>query len=94
MNIKTTTRGISRFVGGFLALSLALTLAVGTAHAQNPSAKVTAKTANLVLLRANPLADIANTQTIEAVVVNGRLLDRSRLDQMLDRAKVERTPGQ
>ncbi len=41
------------------------------------------KLADLVLLDANPLRDIRNTQKISAVVVNGRLLDRQRLDEML-----------
>jgi len=41
------------------------------------------KTADLVLLSANPLDDIHNTQKIEAVIVNGRLLDRGALDAML-----------
>lgn len=40
--------------------------------------------ADLVLLNANPLDDIANTTTIEAVVVGGRLYDRDHLDAMLD----------
>jgi imidazolonepropionase-like amidohydrolase len=41
------------------------------------------KLADLVLLDANPLSDIHNIGTIRAVVFNGKLLDRSRLDQML-----------
>ena len=41
------------------------------------------KSADLVLLRADPLMAIANTQQIEAVVVRGRLLDRATLDRML-----------
>jgi imidazolonepropionase-like amidohydrolase len=44
--------------------------------------------ANLVLLRANPLQDIGNTQSIDSVVVNGSLLNRARLDQMLEHSKV------
>ena len=39
--------------------------------------------ANLVLLNANPLADIANTESIQAVVLNGTLFNRAQLDQML-----------
>jgi imidazolonepropionase-like amidohydrolase len=39
--------------------------------------------ADLVLLDANPLEDIRNTQKINAVVVNGRLLDRKALDGLL-----------
>jgi imidazolonepropionase-like amidohydrolase len=39
--------------------------------------------ADLVLLRANPLEDIRNTRTIEAVVLGGRYLDRAALDELL-----------
>jgi hypothetical protein len=39
--------------------------------------------ADLVLLDANPLADIANTQHIRAVILGGRLLDRRALDALL-----------
>lgn len=41
------------------------------------------KRADLVLLRADPLANIANTRRIEAVLMNGRLYDRARLDGLL-----------
>jgi imidazolonepropionase-like amidohydrolase len=41
------------------------------------------KLADLVLLDANPLDDIHNTQKIDAVVVNGRYLDRRALDKLL-----------
>jgi len=41
------------------------------------------KLADLVLLDANPLDDIRNTQKIAAVVVNGRYLSRTDLDKML-----------
>jgi imidazolonepropionase-like amidohydrolase len=41
------------------------------------------KLADLVLLDANPLEAIDNVRRIAAVVVNGRLLDRKELDQML-----------
>jgi imidazolonepropionase-like amidohydrolase len=43
----------------------------------------TGKLADLVLLDADPLADIRNTTRINAVVVNGRLLDRKDLDGIL-----------
>lgn len=43
----------------------------------------TGKLADLVLLDANPLQDIANTQRINAVVVNGRMMDRKTLDDLL-----------
>jgi predicted amidohydrolase YtcJ len=45
------------------------------------------KLADLVLLEANPLADINNTQRIRAVVANGRLYRRADLDRLL--AEVE-----
>ncbi len=44
------------------------------------------KAADLVLLDANPLADIRNTQKIRAVVMRGRYFSRADLDAMLDRA--------
>jgi imidazolonepropionase-like amidohydrolase len=50
------------------------------------------KLADLVLLEANPLEDIRNTQKIAAVVVNGRYLSRGDLDKML--AGVEKAAGQ
>ena len=40
--------------------------------------------ADLVLLNANPLRDIANTQRIEAVMVRGRWLDRAAIDAGLN----------
>jgi hypothetical protein len=45
------------------------------------------KLADLVLLDANPLKDIANTRSINAVVYGGRLFPKDALDEML--AKVE-----
>ena len=45
------------------------------------------KLADLVLLDANPLDDIRNTQRIQAVVSNGRFQDRDALDKMLAWAK-------
>ena len=41
------------------------------------------KVADLVLLDANPLEDIRNTQRIAAVIVNGLYLSRAELDKML-----------
>jgi imidazolonepropionase-like amidohydrolase len=43
----------------------------------------TGQRADLVLLDADPLRDIRNTQQIRAVVLNGKLLDRSDLDALL-----------
>jgi imidazolonepropionase-like amidohydrolase len=45
------------------------------------------KLADLVLLSANPLEGIANTQKIAAVIVNGRYFYRAELDKMLGRVE-------
>jgi imidazolonepropionase-like amidohydrolase len=47
----------------------------------------TGKIADLVLLDANPLDDIANTKRIRAVIQGGRLVDRRALDDLLAHAK-------
>ena len=39
--------------------------------------------ADLVLLSANPLDDITNTRSVEAVVTKGDLLDRAELDALV-----------
>jgi imidazolonepropionase-like amidohydrolase len=44
------------------------------------------KRADLVLLDADPLADISNTKRIRAVVVRGKMLDRATLDALLENA--------
>jgi imidazolonepropionase-like amidohydrolase len=41
------------------------------------------KLADLVLLDANPLEDIRNTQRIAAVMANGRYMDKTELQKML-----------
>ena len=53
----------------------------------------TGKVADLVLLDANPLTDIANTKRIRAVIQGGRLLNRRALDTMLADAR-KRASGQ
>jgi len=45
------------------------------------------KLADLVLLNANPLENVANTRKISAVVLHGRLFDRAALDQLLSGAE-------
>ena len=45
------------------------------------------KIADLVLLYADPLADIHNTRSIRAVVLNGKLYSRETLDAMLANAQ-------
>lgn len=47
----------------------------------------TGKVADLVLLDADPLADIANTRRIHAVLLRGRLFSRRELDVMLAEAR-------
>jgi hypothetical protein len=41
------------------------------------------KIANLILLDANPLADIGNTTKIRAVILRGKLFDKAKLDELL-----------
>jgi len=57
------------------ALFLGLSDSLGTIDA--------GKTANLVLLDANPLQDIRSTKRIVAVILEGSYLDRPALDRML-----------
>jgi imidazolonepropionase-like amidohydrolase len=47
------------------------------------------KAADLVLLNADPMEDIANTTKIEAVVADGRLYDRKALDKLLESVEAE-----
>jgi imidazolonepropionase-like amidohydrolase len=42
----------------------------------------TRQEANLVLLDANPLADISNTRQVSAVILNGRLIAGEDLQKM------------
>ena len=65
--LQTATRNPAEFMGRLEDLG---TVAKG-------------KLADLVLLDANPLDDIANTRRIQAVVLAGRYLDRAALDRML-----------
>jgi imidazolonepropionase-like amidohydrolase len=58
---------------------LGMTNSLGTVEA--------GKLADLVLLDADPLADIRNTQKIRAVLANGRLYRRTELDQLLAGSK-------
>ena len=44
------------------------------------------KNADLLLLDANPLENIRNTEKINALVIHGRLLDRTALDNQLAQA--------
>jgi imidazolonepropionase-like amidohydrolase len=51
------------------------------------------KLADLVLLDANPLADITNTTTIRAVVNNGRYFDRAALNELLTDVQAKAKQG-
>jgi hypothetical protein len=63
-------------------------------HATDSLGTVTAgKLADLVLLDADPLVDIANTTTIRAVVANGRYFDRPTLDQLMTAARAAAQEG-
>ncbi|RAJ87905.1 imidazolonepropionase-like amidohydrolase [Chitinophaga dinghuensis] len=52
-------------------------------HKTNYGAIAPGKKADILLLNANPLDDITNTQKINAVVVKGKLLNRQALDGLL-----------
>jgi imidazolonepropionase-like amidohydrolase len=47
------------------------------------------KIADLVLLNANPLDDIHNSRKIEAVIADGRFLDRTALDALLTKVEAD-----
>ena len=49
----------------------------------------TGKRADMVLLSANPLANIANTKSIEGVMVRGYWLDRAKLNEMMSKVQPE-----
>jgi len=44
---------------------------------------ITGKLADLIILNADPAGNIQNLQFIDAVIVNGKLFDRSALDSEL-----------
>lgn len=69
--LQTATINPARYLGREMTLG---TIAAG-------------KSADLVLLEANPLEDISNVRRISAVVTSGRFFDRSALDQLLAQAK-------
>ena len=48
------------------------------------------KNADLVLLEADPLADIRNTQQISAVILGGKYISKQQLSGMLTRVKVRK----
>ena len=70
--LQSATSGPARFLG--------IADSIGTI--------ATGKTGDLVVLDADPLADIRNTRRIFAVVRNGALLDRGALDRIVSSAAV------
>ena len=74
--LATATRNPARYFG---ALNLTGSIEVG-------------KAADLVLLDADPLTDIHNTQKIRAVVMRGRYFSRADLDGMLERVALTSAP--
>jgi imidazolonepropionase-like amidohydrolase len=44
------------------------------------------KNADLLILDENPLTDIRNTEKIRSLVIHGKLMDRSALDGLLQKA--------
>jgi imidazolonepropionase-like amidohydrolase len=69
--LQAATRGAAQFLGRDKEFGT-----VETSHS-----------ADLVLLSANPLENIANTRKVWAVIRNGGYYDRNALDQLLARAK-------
>jgi len=59
------------------------------AHLINNNAGIieAGRRADLVLLNENPLTEIENTTSIDTVIQNGQVLDRARLDAMLEAVK-------
>jgi len=85
---------LQRFVAaGFTPLEALQTATINPAKffgiEQQNGSIASGKFADLVLLDANPLADIGNTQKIAAVVFNGRYFSRAELARLLQ--KVEDT---
>ena len=56
-------------------------------HADRYGAVAEGKAADILILDANPLHDIAATRAIHAVILKGRLLDRTALDGLLAAAR-------
>jgi imidazolonepropionase-like amidohydrolase len=83
---------LQRFVAaGFTPLEALQTATINPARFFGMEAQLgtveKGKLADLVLLSANPLVDIANTQKIAGVIVDGHYFWRKELDKMLDRVE-------
>jgi cytosine/adenosine deaminase-related metal-dependent hydrolase len=87
----STHRELEEFVGAGLTPYQALETATVNPHEwlgdlERVGTVAAGKRADLVLLDANPLDSIGNVRRIAAVVSRGRLLDRKRLEELLDDA--------
>jgi hypothetical protein len=51
------------------------------------------RNADLVLLDADPVADIRNTRRVAAVITQGHLLERAKLQSVLDRVQQAANSG-
>jgi imidazolonepropionase-like amidohydrolase len=74
--LRAATLGPARFLG----------------VAEDTGSIAVGKRADLVLLDADPLADVRNTRRIGAVVLGGRLLDRAALDALLEESARAQAP--
>ena len=63
-------------------------------HSDRYGAVARGKIADLLILDANPLDDIRATRAIRAVILHGRSLDRTELDQLLETARLEAARAQ
>ena len=70
----------------YLRLGLALTILAGAGNALSAPARIVevGKRAELLLLRENPLEDIAAYDSIEYVIVGGKAIERSSLSALAD----------
>lgn len=67
--------------------SATITGPVFLGHADRYGAVAAGKAADILILNADPLKDIAATRAIDTVVLKGRVLDRAALDALLAEAK-------
>ena len=83
---------LERYVESGLTLRQALVSATITGpaflgHGNRYGSIATGKTADIVILDANPLIDIKATRAIDGVILHGKWLDRAALDALLAQAK-------
>lgn len=70
-----------------------LDAAVALGQERNLGVVEEGKLADLVIIRGDPRSNVAHAMQIEAVVVDGRLLDRTTLDAMLGQLEAEASRG-